>query len=376
MSEIVIIGGGFGGLAAVRRLTRSLKDSRIVLIDQKATTDFLPTLPDCLGRGIDPDFLACTIGRLSGKWGFSFMQDKVVSLDLKGLQVKTTSDNLSYDYLIIASGSETNFYGREDIRKSSCKLDSVDDVKKIRAILSRGGYDNYLIAGGGYTGVEVATNLKSFLINNKRRGNVIIIERAPAILGPLPQWMKDYVSENLRILGVEVLVNSAIDKMESGKVSLAGGRNFDNALVIWAAGVRTADFIQALTREKNPQGRLKVDEYLRLDERCFVAGDAAYFQDKTGFLRMAVQFAIAQGECAAINIERSIKGARLKKYRPTDLGYIIPMANNYSCGRVLGINFRVRLATALHFFMCIYRSCGWKNRWGIVKGLTGSDPDS
>ncbi|MDD5156320.1 MAG: FAD-dependent oxidoreductase, partial [Candidatus Omnitrophica bacterium] len=277
--------------------------------------------------------------------------------------------SLEYDFLVIASGSETNFYGNQNIEEGAYALDSVADAARIRAVLKEKEFKNFIISGGGYTGVEVVTNLRLFLEKNKRDGRIIIVERSPSILGPLPAWIKDYVNANLKHLNIELLPNSAIEKIEGERVFVSGQKTFEQALVIWAAGVKTASFIQNLAAEKNPQGRIRTDEYLRLNEHCFVIGDAAYFSYHNTFLRMAVQFAIFQGYCAAGNIINTIKGKKLKKYRPLDLGYIIPMANNRSCGEVLGVKFRGKLPTLFHFLMCLYRSYSLKNKIGIVKNL-------
>ena len=281
----------------------------------------------------------------------------------------TQKQSLNYDYLVIASGSETNFYGNSTFQESAYKLDSARDAEIIIGLLKENRFDNFIVSGGGYTGIEVATNLSLFFKKRKLKNKIIILERAPDILGPLPVWMKDYVKSNLGRMGIEILLNTTIEKIERIKVFLSGGKVFERAIVIWAAGVKTAAFIQNLDREKNPQGRLKVDDYLRLDEHCFVAGDTAYFTAKNVFLRMAVQFAIMEGVCVAENIKRSIKGKPLRKYQPQDAGYIIPMANNLSCGIVLGIKIKGVLATWLHFMMCIYRSYGIKNKLGIIKDL-------
>jgi NADH dehydrogenase len=367
--EVLIIGGGFGGISAAYRLSEFRKNLDITLIDKKEVSDFLPTMPDCLGRGIKPEFLSFKIENAAKRLGINFINEEVVAVNLDKKEVLTKKGSLGFDYLLIASGSETNFYGNENIRQCAYKLDEVEDARKIVSALNQGKFDNLIIGGGGYTGIEVATNLKVYLEKNKMDKKVIIIERAPSILGPLPQWMKDYVSANLQKLNVDVFVNSAIEKIESGKAYVAGGKVFDNAMVIWAAGVKTSGFIQNLGAEKNPQGRIKVDEFLRLNNNCFVIGDAAYFSYGNIFLRMAVQFAIAQGDISAVNIIRSIKGLPLRKYKPNDLGYIIPMANNRSCGAVFGINLKGFLPTMLHFSMCIYRSYGLKNKLGIIGGL-------
>ena len=369
MNKICIIGGGFSGLAAMKRLCKFDIAIDGILIDKKETFDFLPTLPDCIGRGIDPRCLTYEISDACRWAGFRFVNEEVSAVDLEKREILTKNNRLNYDYLIIASGSETNFYGNENIRICASKLDDAADAENIIRRLRDGGYKTYIISGGGYTGVEVATNLRLFLNKNKKPGKIIIIERSPSILGPLPEWMKKYTIANFKRLDVDLLTGSQIEKIEERKVYISGNNVFDDALVIWAAGVKAADFIQNLKAKKNPQGRIEVDEYLRLDDRSFVIGDAAYVKNKDIFLRMAVQFSIAEGDRAASNIVKCIKGRTLDKYKPVDMGYVIPMANNRSCGNLFGINFRGFLPTVLHFMMCLYRSWGWGNRICIAKKL-------
>jgi len=165
------------------------------------------------------------------------------------------------------------------------------------------------------------------------------------------------------------MANSSISAIEEERITLSDGKIIDNCLLIWAAGVKAAGFIQALRVEKNPQGRIKVDVHLRFNESCFAAGDAANFAFGGATLRMAVQFSITEGECAAANIIRSIKGKALCKYKPVDLGYVIPMANNRSCGKIMEINMKGMFPTVLHYLMCIYRSRGIKNKLGLISSL-------
>jgi len=367
--KVIIIGGGFGGLSASRRLCKSGIKLEVMLIDKKQTVDFLPMLPDCIGRMISPEFLSYGIENIGRKLGFNFIKGEVIAVDLEKKEVSVNSEGLKYDYLIIASGSETNFYGNQGIRQYAYTLDGISDARKMIDGLGQGKFDNFVVGGGGYTGIEVATNLRLFLNRNGMKGRIVIVERAPAILGPLPEWMKKYVIDNLQRLNIEISVNNTIDIIEEHRIHLSEGKILDNVFVVWAAGVKTSSFIQNLKVDKNPQGRIKVDEYLRLNNNCFVIGDAANFSQQNNFLRMAVQFAIAQGDLAGANIIRDIKGLNLRKYKPLDLGYIIPMANNRSCGSILGLNLKGFLPTIFHFIMCIYRSYGKRNKIGIIKDL-------
>lgn len=369
MKKVIIIGGGFAGLSAAARLAKSRLELEVLLFDKKRRFDFLPLLPDAVGRQINLEFLKYNINDLSRKLKFKFVNEEVAAVYLGAKQAATAASTYTYDYLVVASGSQTNFFGSQDTENRAYALNSADDVKKIQEALAGDRFENFIICGGGYTGVEAATNLWLYFKKKGLKKKIIIVERSPGILGPLPEWMKFYTQANLKGMGIDILANSSVEGIEEEKVVVSGGLLFSRAMVIWVPGVRTADFIQRLAVEKNPQGRIIVNDYLGFKPDCFSTGDTAYFDAKNNFLRMAVQFSIAEGDHAAVNIIRSIKNLPLKKFKPLDLGYIIPMANNRSCGAVFGLKVKGLLATLLHFIMCIYRSTGLRNRMGILAGL-------
>ncbi|KPK97639.1 MAG: hypothetical protein AMJ95_08145 [Omnitrophica WOR_2 bacterium SM23_72] len=370
MKKVLIIGCGYGGVVAAWRLSGYRKAVSVTVIDKGRYFNFLPLLPDSIGRRTPLQYLAFPIDKLSSIYSFTFVNEEAKFLNLDKSLVMTSQRNISYDYLIIASGSETNFYGNEQIKRFAYKLDNAVDASKIVTDLKAREFDAFVIAGGGYTGIEIATNLRVYLERFGEKKRIVIVERAPSILGPLPQWMKDYVQENLDRLHIEVLTNTVIEKIEERDLTVSGGQQFTNAMLIWAAGVKTADFLQNLNCEKNPQGRVRVDARLRLKHNCFVIGDASYFQHETTNLRMAVQFAIAQGTTAASNIIRHISGLPLRPFIPKDLGYLIPMANNRCCGNVLGRDMKGKTSIALHYLMSLYRAYGIKNKWCILKSLS------
>jgi len=369
MKKIIIIGGGFAGLSCARRLAKSGLKLEVFLFDKREHFDFLPLLPDAIGREISLGFLKYNINDLLRKLKFKFINEEVASVDLGSRQAATAASTYTYDYLVVASGSQTNFFGKSNIQDRAYTLNSADDVKKIQEALGADRFENFVICGGGYTGVEAATNLWLYFKKKGLTKKIIIVERSPAILGLLPEWMRLYALGNLKGMGIDILANSSVEGIDGDSTVVSGGRVFTKAMVIWVPGVRTADFIQRMPVEKNPQGRIVVDDYLRFSRDCFCCGDTAYFGVKNNFLRMAVQFSIAEGDQAAINIIRSIKSLPLKKFKPLDIGYIIPMANNRSCGAVFGLKVKGLLATLLHFIMCIYRSMGLRNKMGIMAGL-------
>jgi len=371
MPKVVIIGCGFGGLSCALTLSKANRGLEIAVIDRKETFDFLPLLPDIIGREINPKILACDIKTIAKENGFEFIREEVSSVELQKREVCAGSRKINYDYLVIASGTETNFYGNDSIKNSAYTLDSVNDAVKLLSVLKENWFDNFIIAGAGYTGIEIATSLRRFSLGRKQNTKITIVEKTESILGSLPQWIKDYTTKNFWRLKIEVLAKNTVDRIEGRVVHISGLKMFDNALLIWVAGVKTTRFVQELNANKNAQGRLTVDRYLRLDRNCFVIGDAAYVRHERNYLRMAVQFAITQGQLSAANITRSIKGKQLIEYKPVDLGYIIPMANNYSCGSVFGLNLKGKLPTLLHFIMCTYRLYGAKNKMEFINSLTG-----
>jgi len=243
------------------------------------------------------------------------------------------------------------------------------DAQKILEALKSDTFHTFVVSGGGYTGVEVATNLKRYCAKHKKNKRILIIDMADSLLGPLPIWMKNHVKANLQRLNIQVFLNTSVSKIQAEGIVLSNGQFYNNAMLIWTAGVKVSDYIFALNKEKSRQGRISIDDNLKLTESCFVAGDAGQFLDRGNPLRMAVQFSIVQGRIAALNILRSIKGTPLIKYKPLDLGYIIPMANNNSCGRVFGVNLRGRFPTALHYLMCIYRTRGFTNKLNLLRDL-------
>ena len=312
MQKVIVIGCGYGGAVCAWRLSAFRRQVEGTVLDKGANLNFLPLLPDSIGRKLPLENLVYPIRALAADYGFNFIRQEVKAIDLPAKTVFTSGQALDFDYLVVASGSETNFYGSQLFKERAYKLDDASDAQRIRQALERDDFEHYIIAGGGYTGIELAANLRRYF---KRRKNIVIVERAPEILGPLPGWIKNYAAGNLKQLEVEVLPNCAIGGIEGRRVIACAGREFANAMLIWTAGVKTADFLQKLDVEKNPQGRVKVDEFLRLNNSCFVIGDAAYFSYAGSVLRMAVEFAVAHRRADTMAFVSATMGTE---------GYLVP----------------------------------------------------
>ncbi|MBU4304614.1 MAG: FAD-dependent oxidoreductase [Candidatus Omnitrophica bacterium] len=370
MKRIVIIGGGFAGLSTAFHLCRQQGHCfRVSVVDKKEYFNFLPALPDIIGRDIAPEALEYPLAAAAERGGFDFTRAEVDSVDLKGKKIICREKDMAYDYLVIGSGSETNFYGNKQIETDAFRLDNTQDSRAITAALEQDKYERFVICGGGYTGVEIATQVRMFFARRRRKKRIVIVERSPFLLGAVPERLRGYVLDNLKRLNIDIFSGNSVAAALDGAITLEDGTVFKKAMLIWCAGVKTASFIERVDAEKDRQGRIKVDAFLRFSENCFAVGDAAAFSYKQGALRMAVQFALAQGKAAAINIRRLHDKKALQGYVPCDLGYIIPMANNRSCGVALGLEISGRIPTLLHYAMCVYLMFGWEQQRAMLGSL-------
>jgi len=363
--HIVIAGCGFGGVAALRRLSVCSDQFRITVIDKKTTFDFLPLLPDMVSRDLSRAFLTVDIAGLCRRHSADFINQEIVTLDHQTHTLRTKQSSINYDQLIIASGAETHFYGNTDLARNAMPLRSVQDAQNLKDVIAHETFEHFFIAGGGYTGIEIATHLKRWMKSRHITASVHIIEKADSILGPLPAWMKKYTLKQLEQMGVDLLCGTTVRSVDGQYLILSDDSRYPNALVVWVAGVKMPAFIEQLDSEKI-QNRLKVNPFLQVRDNLYAIGDCAAFMDHDKPLRMAVMFAIGQGRCAADNIIRSYRNKPLIPYHPVDLGYIIPTANNRSSGVVLGRGLKGVLPTLLHYTISAYRSYGWRNRLGVL----------
>jgi NADH dehydrogenase len=276
----------------------------------------------------------------------------------------------AYDYLLITCGSETNFFGNSVFKKNAQALDTVNEATTIREKITAPDLATIVISGGGYTALETATHIRKYLCRRHIQKKILLIELADTLLKPMPAWIQTHVQKTLIENNIEYALNEQITDIQGSTVMLKSGTSIPQALVVWAAGVVTPTPIQNLPFKKDRQGRLVTDQYLRVHDSIFVAGDCAHFDTLTTTLRMSVRFAVDEGRCVAHNIIREGRGKRLQPFRPFDPGYIVPLADKNSCGIALSIPVKGLLATLLHYFLCILLNYGLKKRLLLLKNAT------
>lgn len=369
LPNVILIGGGIAGLWALRRLRGR---AEVTLLDPRGACDFLPLLPDLVGRDYRPETLRFDLAEACRAAGATYRPEPAEELDLSGPAVRAAGGWLEADYVLLACGSRTGFFGRDDLAARAMTLDCVDDGVRIARAADESPDRAAVVVGGGYTGIEIATHLRR---RDQRRGRdrrIVVVELMDTLLPRLPEDFQRYATRNVRRMGIETRTGRSVDRLDGADVLLSDGQRFADAMLIWSAGVRGQDVAASLDVERTKNGRLMVDEHLRIAPRVYVAGDAAAWCRNGQPIRMGIQFSISEGTTAAGNILRDAAEESLRTFRPFDPGYIVPMSNTRSCGVVLGSRTFGLTPTLLHYLLCCLRSFGWSNRLAVLADLLRS----
>lgn len=367
--KIIIAGCGFAGSNALKRFGKLRKlwsrDFEVLVFDPKENLEFLPMLPDVLSGKVSPGAISYPIKELCRKYGCVFVRSAVTSIDTVSRKVCSGEGVLEYEYLLLSPGSQTNFYGNEKMEKACFKMDSVSDALSVRKeILSRsssGREVRVLVIGGGYTGIETASACVSLLKKTGTRHKVMISEMSRDILPSLPEWIRVFARGELEKMSVEVFPEESLKDIISGKAIMASGREIDDVMPVWTAGVRTPMFLESFSSPKF-RTRLNVDSKMCLETfsegKIFASGDAAAFYPYPGGepARMSVVSAINQGKAAAEGILRLAASRPASAYRHYDPGYVVPFYNGKAPGMSMGMKVPPVIGYFLHYFMCVYRA--------------------
>lgn len=371
--RVVIIGGGFAGIASAKKLYNQLafeQDVEIILIDKNIHTTMLPSLPDVSGNRVNYKYLVEDIEKLIPR-GVKFLNKVVQKVDFNNKIIKIEDKEIKYDYLIFSPGSKTNFFNHNEDFQKNYKLDCLKDALRIREdfykIISKNSITNVVISGAGFTGMELACNLYNFAKTNNRKITVTLIERATRVLPMVSEKMSKYVTDKLTELKFEIITGDEVTSYEDEKVTLKSGTVIENAFFCWCSGVKIS--LAPIGNHKIlADGRIIVDEYLRIPEHpeVFVAGDAAGVKLKDNYIRRAVNFAFMAGKTAGKNVALAINGGKLKPFKPVDLGWVIPLYIS-SIGVGLGVEMKGRIGIMLHYIMCGMKNYNGRNIRKYIK---------
>lgn len=400
LPRVVVIGGGFGGL----QIARGLRDKpfQLVLLDRHNYHTFQPLLYQVASAGLEADSIAYPIRKaFEGQKEFYFRIAEVQKVNREQKYLETSEGTLSYDYLIIATGSKTNFFGNEGVAKYGMPMKTIPQALDLRhfilqnfehALLTkdveeRDSLMNFVIVGGGPTGTELAgaiAELKNHVLPHDypdldlRRMNIHLVEAAPKLLAAMSDKSGQKANDYLSKLGVQIWTNTALESYDGKVMTTNNGKTIQTRCLIWAAGVQGA-MIDGLPEESIVRGnRIQVNEYNQVvgDENIFAIGDIAAMVTKKNPKGhpMLAQPAIQQGKLLAKNLVKLQKNQKLKPFKYMDKGSLATIGRNKAVADLPGLHFGGFVAWMIWMFVHLMSLIGFKNKavtfvnwvWGYI----------
>src|SRR5437867_3125175 len=387
---VVIVGAGFGGLRAARALRKAPVD--VILLDRHNYHLFQPLLYQVATAGLEPEQIARPVRAiLRGQRNFDFKMVEVTGLDCAAKQILTDAGQIRYDYLILAVGGETNYFGLESIRRHGFVLKGVVDAVALRnhvlscferAMLEpdaerRRALLTFAVVGGGPTGVEMAGALSELLrlvlVKDYPRLNVkdvrvLLLEATDRLLAAMPAKLRDAAAETLWRKHVEVRFGATVADYDGARVLLKSGEVIPACTLIWAAGVKAVSLTGRLGLPTAQQGRVPVEPTLEVPGHpdIYVIGDAAYLEVAGAPLPMMAPVAIQMAETAVANIRRRIAGEPPAAFRYRDPGSLATIGRNAAVAYIRGIGFTGFPAWVVWLVVHIIQLIGFRNKLFVL----------
>jgi NADH dehydrogenase len=386
LPRIVIVGCGFAGLKLVK--TIKSKDYQIVLIDKNNFHTFQPLMYQVASSGLEPDSIVYPIRKVfKGKKHFHFRMAEVKGVDTESKQLKTSIGEIEYDFLVMATGATTNFFGMQNIEKYGFTMKSLRESLDLRSIIiqnfeialtlssieERHKYMNFVIVGGGATGVELAGALAELKNNilpkdypdlDLEQMHIHVIEASNKILSNMSEKASSKSYQFLKDLGVNVWLDTAV-KDYDGDVVITNNKNFDTKTLVWSAGVKGAP-IKNLSETLNKHNRIKTDEFNRVIgyDNIFSIGDVAAIEteeNKNGHPMLA-SVAGQQGQHLGLNFNLMTKGKQLKPFKYKDRGTMATIGENKAVVDLPFMKFSGIFAWVVWMFLHLMLLVDFRNR--------------
>lgn len=393
LPRVIIVGGGFAGL----KLVKNLKDQpvQVVLFDKNNYHQFIPLLYQVATSGIAPDSIVFPYRKIFRKYkNLVYRMAEVIQVQPKKNIISTSIGEISYDFLVLATGSTTNYFGNKDIERFGIGLKSVTDALDIRSYLLQNLEDaalrcierdkialgSIMIVGGGPAGVEMAGALaefKKYILPRdypelkKTPVKIILCEGMGRLLQSMPEKLSDKTNRYLKNMGVDIKLNTLVKGYSHDLVEFANGDTIRVSALIWTAGVK-GELIQGFGNESiSAQHRLFVNEYSMISglDNVFAIGDIAFMQieEYPGGHPMVAQVAIQQGKNLAANIIRTIKKKPLRKFKYIDKGSMATIGKRKAVAYINHISVWGFTAWFLWSFVHLMSIIGVRNK--VLVGL-------
>jgi NADH:ubiquinone reductase (H+-translocating) len=390
--RVVIVGAGFGGLRAATALRKAPVE--VLLVDRYNYHTFQPLLYQVATAALETEEVAYAVrGIYQRQKNFDFRLASVTGVDFENRQVMVDEGPpIFYDYLILALGASTNFFGIEGVEENSFPLKSIPEAVNLRSHIIRmfehadanpevieEGALNFVVVGGGPTGVEMAGSLvelfdlvlvKDFPLLEVSRARVYLVEAIDHLLAPFHEKSRENALKVLRKRGVDVLLGEAVVRATPSEVHLKSGKVIPAQTLIWAAGVRANPLSDVLGLEQARGARVVVSDNLSVPghPEVFIVGDMAASTEPDGTLHPQIaQVALQGGKHAAGEIRRHLEGKPPKRFRYFDPGIMATIGRNAAVAELpLNLRFTGFIAWIMWLFLHLLYLVGFRNRLNVL----------
>ena len=406
--RVLILGAGAAGIGAALELKKASAGApglEVTLVDQRDYHHPLPFIWHVVSGSVEPSHISfplhALLRRRSAAGPVKFRQSRVQGIDVERKVVSTDDGELEWDYLVVALGSTTNFFGMADVEENSLSFKSLRDAVNIHNHI----LDNYeaalrerneerrrelltfVVVGGGPTGIELVAAIQDFLRKALIRNypsltpqvRVLLVEAQDALLSGMKAKMSELAISRLRSRGIEVLLKTRITKVLPGGIQTADGQTIPTRTVIWVAGVKPVAVVESLPFNKAKGGRIMVNQYLEVPESpgVYVLGDCAYVLQEHGSVPYPPTHQVAgrQGPACARNIVRTMRGQDQLPFRYKFKGQLIYMGRNLAVaqlGNRVFDGFAAALLRRVYYLWVFISYLGlpteFKKKLGAVRG--------
>jgi NADH:quinone reductase (non-electrogenic) len=387
---VAIVGAGFGGLRAARALRRAPVD--VILIDRVNYHLFQPLLYQVATAGLEPEEIAKPVRAiLRGQRNLEFRLLEVRRIDFAARRLETHGPPVSYDYLILATGAATNYFGMEDVARHALPLKALPDAVHIRnhvlrcyerALLEpdaarRRALLTFLVVGGGPTGVEMAgafselTRLvlvKDYPRLSLKDVRIMLLEASDRLLTGFPARLAEAAARTLWKKHVEVRYGAMVRGYDGSTTTLKSGEVIPARTLVWAAGVHAVPLTRQLGVPVAHLGRITVEPTLQLagHPEVYVIGDSAYLKEPGPSLPMMAPVAMQMGETAARNIRRHVANQAPVAFAYHDPGSLATIGRNAAVARIRGLQFTGFPAWVVWLVVHLIQLIGFRNKLFVL----------
>ncbi len=387
--RVVVVGAGFAGLWAARRLDDA--DVYVVVVDRHNFHTFYPLLYQIGAAEIDATEICYPVRKIfRGQENASFRMAAIEEVDWENRTISDGGGRLGYDQLILATGSNPAFYGTPGAEEHAYPLREVSHGLDLRNEVLRQferaeggggepipGFLDFTIVGGGPTGVEYAGALaelvegpiqKDYPAVRDRGVSITLLEGQGQLLPSLPAELGEYARRRLAEMGVEVRLNTMVDRVDAVGVDLAGGGRRDSQTVVWTAGVQGSPEAEEWGLPVARDGRVQVETTLQVPNRpeVQVAGDLARYTEDGDPLPMIAPVAMQQGTHAAENVLRNLRGEPARAFAYEDPGMLATIGRNHAIADLGRIQLTGFPAWLIWVVVHIAKLIGFRNRLVVL----------